>query len=104
MPLPELPTSQEEIDRRRAHRLAFGDVLRRARADAGISQTVLADFAEVSRPTIARIENGTHSVSLDRLWAISAALGVSAHELIARTEHLANDRLVAMRRSPSSTQ
>ncbi|MFT3659939.1 MAG: helix-turn-helix transcriptional regulator [Gordonia sp. (in: high G+C Gram-positive bacteria)] len=96
MPTPDPDTSQAERDRRRAHRLAFGDILRSARADVGLSQEGLAELAEVSRPTIARIETGTHSVSIDRLWALAAGLGVPAHILIARTEDRAaelRDRL-----------
>lgn len=86
VPIPDPPTSQRELDRRRAHRLAFGDVLREARNHAGLSQDALAATSEISRPTIARVESGNHSLSLDRLWALAAALGVSASEIIARTE------------------
>lgn len=85
VPTPDPPTSDEELTRRRAYRLAFGDVIRDARRAAGITQEQVADRAETSRPTIARIEGGTHSTTLDRLWAIADAVGVPAAELVERT-------------------
>lgn len=86
MPTPDPPTSPAELARRAAYRLAFGDAVRQARHAAGISQEQLAERSEISRPTIARIEGGTHSTTIDRLWAIAAVLGVSAADLITRAE------------------
>ena len=91
MPLPDPPPSDAEVVRRRLHRAAFGDVVREARRDAEMSQEELAMRAEVSRPTIARVEAGAHSITLDRLWAVAEALGVDAATLIARTQDKAVD-------------
>lgn len=53
----------------------LGNRIRKARKDNGWSQTVLAERAGVSRPTIARIEGGT-DVSTVRLAKIAEALGL----------------------------
>ena len=86
MPTPDPPTSDAELARRAAHRRAFGDVIREARERRRLSQEALADIAEVSRPTIARIEGSTNTITLDRLWALASALETTATELIRRTE------------------
>lgn len=50
--------------------------LRARRLDLGISQTVLAEGAGVSRPTVARLETG-QDISLSNLGKITNALGLS---------------------------
>ncbi|GAB39749.1 helix-turn-helix domain-containing protein [Gordonia sputi] len=90
MPTPDPLPSDDELVRRMAHRRAFADVVRRAREARGLSQEALAERAEVSRPTIARIEGSTNTVTLDRLWALASALDTSATDLIRRTELLAS--------------
>lgn len=89
MPTPDPPPTDAEIERRTTHREAFGDVIRKARERSGLSQEALAERAEISRPTIARIETGTTGLTLDRLWALAAALNVAASDLIAETERRA---------------
>ena len=86
-PLPRRP-SDIEVARRAAHRRAFGDVIRQAREDRGLTQETLAKRAEVSRPTIARIEGSTNTITLVRSWALAHALEITAKELIARPELL----------------
>ncbi|MGV9796237.1 MULTISPECIES: helix-turn-helix domain-containing protein [unclassified Gordonia (in: high G+C Gram-positive bacteria)] len=92
MPTPDPLPSDAEVARRAAHRRAFGDVIRQAREDRGLSQEALADLAEVSRPTIARIEGSTNTITLDRLWALASALDISAADLIGRTERAVERR------------
>ena len=94
MPTPDPLPSDAEVARRAAHRRAFGDVIRQAREDRGLSQEALAERAEVSRPTIARIEGSINTITLDRLWALASALDVSAVELIRQTEQIAGAREV----------
>lgn len=91
MPTPDPLPSDAEVARRAAHRRAFGDVIRQAREDRGLSQEALADLAEVSRPTIARIEGSTNTITLDRLWALASALDLPAADLIRQTELIAEE-------------
>jgi transcriptional regulator with XRE-family HTH domain len=59
--------------RRYVERLA-GNLLKVARANAGMSQRALADSANVPQSTIARIESGTRQPSLPALARILAAI------------------------------
>jgi predicted transcriptional regulator len=52
-----------------------GDVLRAARARAGISQRELARRGGTTQASISRIESGLEQPTLDRLARILAALG-----------------------------
>ncbi|GAB41486.1 putative DNA-binding protein [Gordonia sputi NBRC 100414] len=69
-------------------------MIRQAREDRGLTQEALAERAEVSRPTIARIEGSINTITLDRLWALASALDISAVELIRQTEQIAGGREV----------
>lgn len=51
----------------------WGSLVRQARKDRGWSQTELATRADVSRPTIARIESGQH-VLMGTLEKVAGAL------------------------------
>lgn len=53
----------------------IGDLIRGARSDRGWTQADLADHADLSRPTIARIERGD-DVSTATLAKVAAALGL----------------------------
>jgi transcriptional regulator with XRE-family HTH domain len=61
---------------------AFGAHLRQLREQRGWSQQVLADVADVSKPTIYRIETARYSATLDVLASIAQGLGVSLGELV----------------------
>jgi transcriptional regulator with XRE-family HTH domain len=57
--------------------------LRKARAAAGLSQRNLAAIADVSRPTIAALELGSHhNVQTETVRKLAQALGVSPNELM----------------------
>ena len=62
--------------------LAFGQRLRQLREARGWSQQALADVADVSKPTIYRIETARYSVTLDVLVSLAQALEISLAELV----------------------
>ncbi|NOT65289.1 MAG: helix-turn-helix transcriptional regulator [Methylotenera sp.] len=66
----------------------FGDILRRRRAEFGISQEELAFLAGVDRTFVSRIERGIRQPSLRTLIGLGKALKVSAADLLLETERL----------------
>ena len=65
---------------------AFGDVLRRHRQRAGLSQTALAQVAGISFQQLQKYETGTNRVAVGRLFELAVGLGTTPSELIAATE------------------
>lgn len=61
---------------------AFGQHLRRLREARGWSQQVLADEADISKPTIYRIETARYSVTLDVLVSLAQALEIPLAKLV----------------------
>ena len=61
---------------------AFGEHLRALRKQRGLSQQALADEADISWPTVQRVEAGRQSATLEVLAALAQALGVSLPELV----------------------
>ncbi len=61
---------------------AFGQYLRQLREARGWSQQVLADEADVSKPTVYRIETARYSVTLDVLVSLAQALEIPLAELV----------------------
>lgn len=57
-------------------RREVGQQLRRARLDAGLTQTEVAAQIGTSTSYISEIENGRHNVTMDTLDAIATAIGV----------------------------
>jgi transcriptional regulator with XRE-family HTH domain len=51
------------------------------RVKRGLSQTQLADMAEVGRAHLSQIENGAVAARIDTLYAIAGALEMSLAEL-----------------------
>ncbi len=64
----------------------FGDVLKKARLKAGMTQEHLAFVADVDRTFLSRLENNRMSPTLETLFRLSDALGVQASTLVARVE------------------
>jgi len=64
---------------------AFGQHLRQLREARGWSQQVLADEADVSKPTVYRIETARYSVTLDVLVSLAQALDIPLTELVSFT-------------------
>lgn len=62
--------------------LAFGAHLRSLRKRRGLSQQALADEADISWPTVQRVEAGTQSATLEVLGALAQALEMSLSELL----------------------
>lgn len=60
----------------------IGRQIRFLRTRKGISQTVLADQAEIARESLSRIETGSAEVSLSALLRIAKALEVKMSELL----------------------
>jgi transcriptional regulator with XRE-family HTH domain len=61
---------------------AFGQHLRQLREARGWSQQALADVADISKPTIYRIETARYSVTLDVLVSLAQALEIPLAELV----------------------
>jgi transcriptional regulator with XRE-family HTH domain len=62
-------------------RRVFGERIRTLRQNRGLSQERLAELAGVHRTYLSSLERGERNVSLDNIYAIAQALGVSPAEL-----------------------
>lgn len=71
----------------------FGEVLRKRRAEFGISQEELAFLAGVDRTFVSRIERGIRQPSLRTLIGLGQALKISAADLVLEAERLYLDSL-----------
>ena len=69
-------------DRESPLRAVVARNMRRLRKARGMSQEKLAFEAEIHRVNISKLERGQHSLSLDNLFWIARALGVTAAELL----------------------
>ena len=61
---------------------AFGVHLKRLRLERQFSQQELADISNVARSTIQRVEGAQIVATLDLLYSLSEALGVTLKELV----------------------
>jgi transcriptional regulator with XRE-family HTH domain len=64
----------------------MGEELRHAREQAGLTQEELSFRAGLSRPYISQLERNLKSPTVDTLFLICSALGISASEVVARVE------------------
>lgn len=64
----------------------LGDELRKAREDAELTQEQLSFAATIDRSYISLLENNKKSPTVDVLFRLCDALGVSASGLLARVE------------------
>lgn len=87
-PKPGRPAGSRSFDPESA--TAFGDVVRAARAEAGLSQEAMAAAAEIERSHFSRIERGLSQPTLYAVLKIAAALGVRAALLVDRAERQLN--------------
>lgn len=62
--------------------LAFGHHLRRLRRARKLTQEALADYAEISRPTVQRIERGKAAPTLEVLLSLAQVLQVPLRDLV----------------------
>jgi transcriptional regulator with XRE-family HTH domain len=64
----------------------LGNELRKAREDADLTQEQLSYAAQIDRTYISQLENNRKSPTVDVLFRLCDALGVSASGLLARVE------------------
>lgn len=64
----------------------LGDELKKAREEAGLTQEKLSFAAEIDRSYISLLENNRQSPTVDLLFRLCEAMGVSASDLIRRVE------------------
>jgi transcriptional regulator with XRE-family HTH domain len=64
----------------------LGDELRKARNSAKLTQEQLSFAAKIDRTYISQLENNKKSPTVDVLFRICDALGVSASDLLAHVE------------------
>lgn len=67
-------------------RQQFGDAVRAFRREAGLTQEQLADKTGLHVTYIAGIETGRRNPSLKTILSLAEGLGVSASELLRRSE------------------
>ncbi|MFQ6329632.1 helix-turn-helix domain-containing protein [Nocardia sp. CWNU-33] len=77
---------------------AVGAAVRRARESAGMTRDDLARVSGVSQPALARIELGTSSVQIDRLWDLAEALSTTPSALLVDAEKHLSPTTTAGRR------
>ncbi len=65
---------------------AFGKVLREIRNEHSLSQEELGLESNYHRTYISLLERGRKSPSLNTIFQLAAALGISASEILRRTE------------------
>ncbi|MFZ0928019.1 MAG: helix-turn-helix transcriptional regulator [Syntrophobacteraceae bacterium] len=70
----------------------FGEELKKARKESGLTQEELAARAGLHYTYISLLETNKKSPTLDSLFRICKALGISAASLIARVEKLQHDQ------------
>ena len=65
---------------------AFGEAVRVARLELGLSQEALADLAGLDRSYMGGIERGEHNVALINIQKVAAALNLSIADLMMQAD------------------
>lgn len=78
--------STKQVQPRTGPDKAFGTALRELRIAKGLSQEGLAHEAGVDRSYMSLLERGIKSPTLRMVFRLAAILGVTAAELVAKTE------------------
>lgn len=86
MPVADNFLSEQQLADRAVRRHALARALAQARHHAGLTQESLAEASGISRPTIARLESGTASLSSDRLWDWAKACRTTPSAILAVAE------------------
>src|SRR4051812_3414120 len=68
--------------KRESIRSSVAETLRRVRTARGLSVSDLARASGVAKATLSGLESGSANPTLETLWALAAALGVSLGELV----------------------
>jgi len=71
----------------------LGQELLKARQAAGLTQEQLAFRAGLSRPYVSQLERNLKSPTLETLFLVCDALGVSASDLVARIDKARQSRI-----------
>ncbi|WP_153235741.1 helix-turn-helix domain-containing protein [Glaciimonas soli] len=66
--------------------ITFGQVLRRLRKEAGLSQEQLSFEAEIERNFVSLIERGVNQPTIRVIFKLAAALGTSPSQMLALVE------------------
>ncbi len=88
------PSPNPSVQRRR---LSFGAVVRAKRMSLGLSQEKLAEKAGCDRQSVNRVENAAYSPSLDRVFKLADALGLSLSDLFEEFDRVDTARQVTER-------
>ena len=72
--------------------VAFGQVIRELRLEAGLSQEALSLTCGRHRTYVSLIERGKNAPTVTTLWLISEALGVALSTVVRRVEELIDTR------------
>jgi transcriptional regulator with XRE-family HTH domain len=80
------PRPQKQLQPQAGADKAFGLALREFRTAKGLSQEGLAHEAGVDRSYVSLLERGIKSPTLRMVFRLAGILGVSAAELVAKTE------------------
>lgn len=80
MPVPRKP-SAEQLESWSTRRKAVGARIRELRLELSLTQEELGNAAGMDRKTVLYIELGQRSLGYERLWDISAVLGVDIVDL-----------------------
>lgn len=87
---PEIPSSKSSKRRgtsfEPATAIAFGEIIRAERVRKSIAQDQFALDAHVDRSYYGKLERGERQPSLALIFRIATGLGVSASELVGKTE------------------
>jgi len=72
--------------------MKIGTEIRKARLEAGLSQEVLAEKAGVHRTYISMLERDVKNPSLDIVFRLCAALGISPAEFVGRVDRASSKK------------
>jgi transcriptional regulator with XRE-family HTH domain len=75
--------ARDHSDNLRQRLRVFGEALRTARIERGLSQEALADLAGLHRTYIGQVERGERNLSLGNFYALADALERRAADLLA---------------------
>ena len=86
MPVDQLSTESQAVLMKRLQ-VELGSKVRALREEKGYSQEVFASIADLDRTYIADIEGGKRNVSLEVIWKLAKAFGISVSNLLEGVDH-----------------
>ena len=82
-----MPPRRQSTPRSPEH-AALGEAVRLSRVDAGLSQEVLADAADLHITVLGDVERGVGNPNYDTLLKLARALGVAPGALVTRADEV----------------